>query len=209
MLLLIALLPIFSLYSAAPSLSLQQDLLDFVELIPLEDLKIVFDKHIRNDPEFQAAVKYIQGSEWQKLEEAFVDSKEVKNVKDYLLKAGIDIDLVSDFMNEFVQGIQIKTHNKRPSIKKFLDDISALIPHDKLAELLADKMENSVYFQEFYDKLSSERLHKMTEKVLALPEAQEILEKARMMEAPVDVFIRSIYTFLGWPTTNLNSFNIK
>lgn len=182
--------------------NLQQDFLDFLQLIPLNDIKVVVDKHLKNDPQFQAVVKYFQGPEWEQLVTPLTKSPQIYDVKKYLGNAGFDVDLIIAFMEEFLMSLEIKSHHNHPSVKKFLDDVNAIMPWEELKEMLNEKMETSPHFQEFYDKLSSERFHVLVEKALDLPEVMTVLKQLITFDVPISPVFHGVYGFLGWPQTD-------
>lgn len=147
-----------ALTNAAPMRNnLQQDLLDFVQIMPMADFRIVMTKHLKNDPQFQSLVRFFQSDEWQNMCRSIRETDEVIELKQYLNEAGLNVDLVMAFAREFLMDVKVKKSNAHPSARKFLKDMGAVIPRDKIMALLKEKMETSVHFRDFYDKISSDK----------------------------------------------------
>lgn len=198
----VSLLAVIGLCLTAPSVNLEADLLDFVELIPSEDIKILMDKHLRNDNEFQAAIQYLQSDEFENLITNLDGTDQAQEVKKYLLNAGIDVDFVFAVFDELLSDITIKTHHNKKSVKKFLEEVRTLIPYGELLKLYEEKIKNSTYFQEFVDKLTSERFHKLIEDLLATSETQQALDGLESIEVDIRNHIKAIYAFIGWKSSN-------
>lgn len=184
--------------SGAPTFALEKDLLDFVELIPLEDIQIIAEKHLRNDKEFQGAIQYLQSEEFGEIAQNLDKTEEATAVKKYLLDAGIDVDFIIEIMQEILGEISIKSHHNTKSIKKFLEEVNTIIPYQKLLALYTEKLANSEFFQKFIDKMTSERFHKLVESLLATNEAQQAIDAIESIDVKLRNHIKMAYAFIGW-----------
>lgn len=196
--LVIALVALIGISFSAPTLNLEQDILDFIELIPLEDIKIIVDKHLRNDKEFQAAVQFLQSDEWADLMENLFKTGETEDTKKYLYDAGIDVDFIASILEELLSEVNIKSHHNKKSVKKLLEEVSSIMPYQELLKLYTEKMSKSKAFQDFIDKLTSERFHKLVEKLLATEETQQVLDAIESLELNIRNHIKMAYAFIGW-----------
>lgn len=197
----IALLALIGLSLSAPSIKLEQDLLDFMELIPFEDIKILVEKHLRNDPGFQAAIQYLQGDEWEKLTDDLDKTPQMQALTKYLLQAGIDTELFVDIAEEILGAVKIKSHNSKPSMKKFLQEVNTVIPHGEIMKLFAEKLEKSTFFQDLFDKISSERFHVIVENLLSTSESQKVIEAVENLDVSIRPYAKAAYVFLGWKSS--------
>lgn len=200
--LVVTLFALIGLSFTAPPLSLESDIIDFLELIPLEDIKTIVDKHVRNDKEFQAAILYIQGDEFANILENLDKTNQAKAIKEYFSNAGIDLDFIGMILQEIIGDIDIKSHYNKKSVKKFLQEVNSIIPHEELLKLYMEKMDKSTFFQEFIDKLTSERFHKLVEDILATDEAQQFLDSLESIEVEIRKFLKGVYAFIGWRESN-------
>lgn len=198
----VTLFAIIGLSITAPSLNLESDLLDFLELIPLEDIQTIVDKRLRNDKEFQAAVQYFQSDEWSNVVDNLDKLNETIEAKKYLLNAGIDVEFIGAIIEEIIGDMTIKSHNNKRSMKKFLEEVHSIIPYQELLNLYLEKLEKSTYFQEFIDKITSERFHLLVENMLETEEAQEVLDTLESMDVEIRKSAKAVYAFVGWKESN-------
>lgn len=194
----IALMALVGVCLTAPSITLESDLLDFLELIPLEDIKIIVEKHLRSDKEFQAAIQYLQSDEFLQIMVNLDQTEQALEVKTYLLNAGIDVEFIAQLLEELIGEVVIKSHHNKASVRKVLEEVHAIIPWQELLKLYTEKITTSTSFQDFVDKLTSERFHKLIENLLSTPEAQKVLDGLEGIELHSRKHIKTVYAFVGW-----------
>ncbi|XP_065161444.1 protein G12 [Atheta coriaria] len=194
-----ALVAALGMASAAPTRDLQSDLHEFVELIPIAEMREVAKRYIATDAEVQRALKYLQGPEWAELVQIVHDHPTWQEFKAFLLEAGINIDDIIAMIHDIISGAgkSANVHSTR-GMREFIDELKALVPTDKLIALLGDKLSNSADFQEFWVKISGDKAHKMFDEIRALPEVQRVADVLREMGIDVDKVLDVIYTLFGW-----------
>lgn len=201
--LLLILLFLSVVNSLAKTPTLANELTDILMAAPIEDVRVIVNKHTRNDKGFQAAIQYLRSDEWQMLEKSFETQPEVIEVFKYLMRMGVDMEMIFDFMDDYVADIKVKNFGEKPSMKKFIDELVELMSHEDLSKVLAHKLENSWRFQDFYDKLSSERFRQVVNKALAAPKTRTLLVELEEIDVPAVNAIKGWYDLMGWPPTNL------
>lgn len=193
---IIALFAFFTMTLAATTL--EEDLKDFLALIPEKEIRDIAKKYLATDPEFQAAVAYLQGDEFAALVNEIREKEAVKEFKQYLTEAGIDVEAVLEYLHNLITGAQTTFKGEQRSLKGFLEEVKKTLPVGKLIKMFMDKMKKSPAFQEFFAKVSSEESHQLVEEVRALPEVQRL--SARLTELGVDVerYLKIVYAIFGW-----------
>lgn len=184
---------------AAPHRSLGEDLLEFLELIPVEELRDIVCKY-KDDEEVQYVINYLRGEEWAELVGEVAQNPKWISFKDYLNEAGINIELIIAIIHELItNGIcedTVVASNR--SFRDLLDEVLEALPREELRELFYYKLENSCYFQVFYRKISSDRARELVEEVLALEEVQKILAKLEEFGVDLQKLKDFIWNLLGW-----------
>lgn len=184
---------------AAPPRTLGEDLLEFLELIPLGELRDIVCKY-KDDEEVQYIVNYLRGEEWAALVEEVGNNPIWISFKEYLKEAQIDVDLIIAIIHALIQeGICEDTDVvSNRSFRELLDEVLAALPREEIRELFYDKLENSCYFQVFYRKISSDRARELVEEVLAIEEVQKILAKLEEFGVDLQKLKEFIWNLLGW-----------
>lgn len=187
-------------YAAPPPRSLTGDFLDFLLLLPVDDLKEIACSY-KDDEEVVYVLNYLRSDEWAALM-AEVGSNEIWiSFKEYLNDAGVNVDLIVAFIHALIQNgfcDDARAVIGNRSFKDFLDAELDALPKEELKALWYDKLENSPEFKEFYDKISSDKARELVDDVLALEEVQKII--AKLVEFGVDVqkIKDFIWNLLGW-----------
>lgn len=182
--------------STAPK-SLQDDLLEFLALVPVSELKEIACRY-KDDPEVKLVVEYLRSDEWAGLVAEIRDKETWKAFKDYLNNAGIDIEAVIGFIHSIItNGFCDKTSSSK-SLRDLLDELLSALPTEKIKALFYDKLENSPDFQEFFAKISSDKSRELVEEVIALEEFQRIAAKLTELGFDLKKLKDFIYGLLGW-----------
>jgi uncharacterized protein YerC/beta-phosphoglucomutase-like phosphatase (HAD superfamily) len=185
--------------------TLADDLQDFIDLLPLDDIKAIADEHLQTDGAFAAVVLYLQGPEWTELVETVGAKPEVQEFIQYLNDAGLPVDDIIAWIHNLIAGAAPGTEpDEEGSLRPLLDEIEAILPVDDLIALLNDKLQNSPDFQGLYTKVSSEEAHTLVEEVRAIDEVQRLAQRLRDMGVKVDEALAVVYDFLGWGAPKLS-----
>lgn len=191
-------LALIGLTAAVPTKSLKEDFRDFLNLLPVEEIRAIARRYVDNDPEVQRVLKYLQSSEWQALVAEVAEKQAVKDLKNYLNSTGIDIDAIIKKIHDFIQNVHPNGKGNARGMREFFDEIKATIPTEDLLIMLNDKLTNSPDFIDFFEQISSEETHKLVEEVRYLPEVQRLAEVLHSMGLDVTKVLNAIYAFLGW-----------
>ncbi|KAI4471225.1 hypothetical protein MML48_1g07604 [Holotrichia oblita] len=186
-------------YALPASRSLQEDLQQIVDLIPLEDIREIARRYNENDAEFQQVVAYLQGEEWAALVGAVRDNETWQRFKVFMEANGIDIEGILDAIRDLIANARVaKKSNGQRSIRDFVDEVRAIIPLDEILVTLNNLLTNSADFQEFFAVISGEDSRALVDEVSALPEVQRVANVLRDMGINVDGALEFIYGLLGW-----------
>lgn len=189
---------LFGAALAAPTRTLESDLEEFVELIPVDELKTIAQKYLNTDKEFQDAIAYLQSDEWAALVAEVRANPTVQEFKEYLSDLGIDLEAIVEWIHNIIAGAKPEGVVGQRGLKEFVEEVKAALPVADLIKLFLDKLQTSKDFQEFYAKISSEKSHQLVEEVRAIPEVQRLA--ARLLELGIDLkkVLDVIYEIFGW-----------
>jgi DNA-directed RNA polymerase subunit F len=185
--------------------SLIDDLQDFIDLLPLDDIKAIADEHLQTDGAFAAVVLYLQGPEWTELVDTVGAKPAVQDFIQYLNDAGLPVDDILAWIDNLITGATPGADpDEEGSLRPLLDEIEAILPLADLLALLNDKLQNSPDFQALYTKVSSEEAHTLVEEVRAIDEVQRLAQRLIDMGVKVEEALAYVYEFLGWGEPKLS-----
>jgi hypothetical protein len=147
--LFVVLLAVFGLSFGAPNhqkspRTLADDLQDFIDLLPLDDIKAIADEHLQTDGAFAAVVLYLQGPEWTELVNTVGEKPAVQDFIQYLNDAGLPVDDILAWIDNLIKGATPGTDpDEEGSLRPLLDEVEAILPLADLLALLNDKLQNS------------------------------------------------------------------
>ncbi|KAH0819479.1 hypothetical protein GEV33_003312 [Tenebrio molitor] len=189
--------------------SLLDDLLEFLALIPLEDIEAIVDDHLQTDGAFVAVVEYLQGPEWAELVDTVGAKPAVQDFIQYLNDAGIPVETILAWIDDVIRGAVPGTDpDEEGSLRPILDEVEGILPLTDLLALLNDKLQNSPDFQALYVEISSEDAHTLVEEVRALDEVQRLVQRLIDMGVMVEEALAVVYEFLGWGSFVLESVTV-
>lgn len=161
---------LISTTSSEPSpRGLQDDFEEFVELLPFDKILDVAFKYVLTDTEVQEALQYLLGPEFSTIWDQVFALKEVRDVLDYLEQAGVEAyaffndlaDLLG--LNPVKPNVNVRHSVSTRGLSNLIDEVLALLPKDELLALFEHKLETSVEFKAFFDKLKSTDFQKLVE----------------------------------------------
>lgn len=180
--------------------TIEDELRDFCDIMPKEQMKKIAEEHIKSDKEFNEAIIFMQSSTWTGLIRDVQQNAEWKKLKKRLNDTGLNIDaMIKSFFTLITDLKPVPNTKKTPrSLRAFFDDIELILPIGKLLAMLHEKKQNNTVFQEFYKKISCEEVHKMFENVRKQPEIKRIMIELKSMGARVDDTLELFYGFMNW-----------
>ncbi|XP_068082098.1 uncharacterized protein [Anabrus simplex] len=190
----------WNLYSKHSTRNLHDDLMDFVALVPVDQVKAIALDYLANDAEVQQAIAYLRSDDFKNIVAIVDNEPETKQVLNFLVDHGLDAYAFLNRIHDFLGLPHVNPVRSRHtrSIRNLIDDIKALLPIEKIRALYHEKMESSPDFKNLYDTLSSQEFHNFILKMKALPEVQELVQKLRDHGIDVDKVVDFIKTLFGW-----------
>ncbi|KAJ3628943.1 hypothetical protein MTP99_013375 [Tenebrio molitor] len=178
--------------------SLADDFQEFVDLLPLDDIKAIADEHFQTDGAFSAVVLYLQGTDWTEIVDTFGALPAVQDLIQFLNNAGLPVDDILDWIDNVIKGAVPGYPYEGGSLRSFLDEVEAILSLSDFLYLLSDKILNSPDFQNFYVEISSEEAHTLVEEVRALDEVQRLPQRLIDMGVKVEDALDIVYELFGW-----------
>ncbi|XP_058805216.1 uncharacterized protein LOC131672179 [Phymastichus coffea] len=201
---LITVLAVFGTHQiqSVPILSrgLQQDVQDFLSLIPVEEITELFFEYLANDEDFGEAMDYILSDEFKSLIISVEKMPEVQNLLKYLEDAGLN---VYELINKLHHLLGIDPIRPRSQYKitgglpGFIEDLKALLPLEKLQKLYKEKLETSEEFATLISMLKSAEFQNLVDRVMENPELQKIINNAESKGVDVQAIFDLLNTILG------------
>ncbi|XP_054012822.1 uncharacterized protein LOC128894835 [Hylaeus anthracinus] len=170
-------------FPRAGSGALADELQDFVDAIPLDEMLGIFFQYLSEDTEFQTFVTYMRSKEFTTLIKHIEDMPEVIDLLNYVQKAGLDIYLMVNRGNDFLGLPRLQVPNVAVNfkitggIRGLLDDIEAIYPKQKVHELFEYKLAHSKVFAGFYARLSAPSMQNVANGILADPNWNGFFDK--------------------------------
>ncbi|XP_076666939.1 protein G12-like [Andrena cerasifolii] len=134
--------------------ALAKELQDFVDLIPLNEVKELVDAYLAEDKDFSLALDFIGSKESKAFIVDLEAIPEYKKLIAYMQNAGVDIYYLIQKVNEAL-GIKsvgpLNASDRKISggLLGFAVDFADLVPLDKMTELLDEKMITSKVFIDY------------------------------------------------------------
>ncbi|XP_047115603.1 uncharacterized protein LOC124795576 [Schistocerca piceifrons] len=185
------------------SRNLQDDLNDFLALIPVDEIVNIVLNYVANDAEVQAALQYLMSDEFESIV-VYVDQQpELYDLLNFLESSGLDpygfLNMIHDFLGipQITKPASRMRRSSR-SLKSMLDEILAILPVDELKALYNEKLETSADFAELINRLSSDEFHQLVLRVLELDAVQELIQMLRDAGIDVDAIMDFIRNLFGW-----------
>ncbi|CAK9802909.1 Protein G12 [Anthophora plagiata] len=185
--------------------ALADDIQDFANILPLDDMVAILLEYIAEDAEFQKVITYLQTPEFKNLVSDLEAMPEVKNLMDYTQKAGLDVYYLVNKANRYL-GLKELTppatfakvnYKITGGIRGFLDDIEAIIPVEKVRALYNQKLATSKVFADFVAQLKSPAFQKIVDSLCANSNFNELLAKAKAAGADVVAVKELLQRILG------------
>ncbi|PSN48368.1 hypothetical protein C0J52_16187 [Blattella germanica] len=190
-------------YPATPvsTRNLQDDLNDFLALVPVDQVVAIALDYLANDAQVQELVAYVQTEEFHSIILTVEALPEFSNFVSFLNDLGLD---VTGYINSIHNVIGLppypasRKHLRRGvGVDGLIDDIIAILPVDDLKALFEEKLVSSPDFKAFYDAIGSPEFQSIIQTLNALPEYQALLDKLRDYGVDVDHYIELIRALFG------------
>lgn len=167
---------------------LNDDIRDFVKLVPTDKIREITRKHFVENPDFRSAIVYLESPEGEFFLMAVTmvlgETEEHANFKRYLVESGLNVaDLPKGLINsDFFKDLDFKglKESDKPNTSgfdRFLDDIRAALPWDEIKELYREKLEESPEYANFVERMSSPEAREVAEKFVKSPVMSALTEK--------------------------------
>ncbi|XP_066592046.1 uncharacterized protein [Prorops nasuta] len=180
---------------------LHNDLQDFINVLPVDDIIGIVLEYASIDEEFQKALEYIKSDKFKALVTDVEAIPEVREMMAYLEKSGIYVYKIVNMLNEALglPSIHPARLAARMTITRItgglaglIEDIKTVIPVQKLQDLYNQKLQTSKAFADFIAQLKSQKVQTIVNKVYANEHFQYLLKHAK--EVGIDV--KAIKDFL-------------
>lgn len=178
--------------------SLTDELMDFVKLIPGEEVGKIVIEYVTKDAKVQKALQYPLTSEFHSLLRNVEALKEHQKLVIYIEKAGIKIiDSIKylhraigmeDYVPPKIETVlesEIGVQKVGDGLQSMLDDITKILPLDKINALYKEKLKTSKVFADFVEKMTSSEYQGIVKALTSHKTFQEMIAKSK--EAGLDL----------------------
>ena len=95
-----------------PSHRLQQDIMDFISLIPFGDIRNLTKLHYHHDEEVRDAFDYVSTEDYTEIKMELIHLKEVKDFRNYLRRIGFDFEAILKKLKDEFKPEEIMTSSE-------------------------------------------------------------------------------------------------
>lgn len=196
---------------------LHKDIQDFLNLMPVDQIVAITLKYVGEDAEFQNMLKYFKGEEFKGLVKDVEGLPEVRELMNYLEKAGIYMYKMVNRLNDLLgldhltppQILSLLEGNDQATkgIRGYIDEIEAILPVEKLRTLYKQKLETSKAFADFVNQLKSPNFQKIVNSVYANEKFKNLLSKAAKAGIDLKLIKDLLKTILGIDVPSRSIYN--
>ncbi|XP_044587711.1 uncharacterized protein LOC123267223 [Cotesia glomerata] len=184
--------------------ALQDDLDEFMALIPKMKVATIFLDYMRNDAEVQAAMAYIKSEDFHQLVRAIEKMDHVKALYKYLADSGLNIyQLINGIhgfigMDPYEPFIMMKSTRRTGGMAGLIADIMAVLPKEKFKALYYEKLETSEEFKKLIERLKAPEFQQGIDLIFTNEEIQFIFQKMNAAGVDVKAILSVLSTLLGY-----------
>ncbi|XP_043482077.1 uncharacterized protein LOC122511091 isoform X2 [Leptopilina heterotoma] len=186
------------------TMGLNEDLLEFLALVPQKEIENLVMEYLTSDADFQEAMEYMLSNDFKKLVLEIEALPDVKTFIQYLHNAGLDVYSVLNKIHDFLGldhmspfTITFGAYKITGGLPGLIADVKAILPLDKIQELYQRKLQTSAEFAKLIKNLGSPEFQKIITTVWANPKLQELLNKAQAKGVDVKAILKLITEILG------------
>lgn len=193
-----------------PPKTVQEELLDFVKLIPAEQFLNVILTYVNEDEKVQNALKYMLTPEFHDLVRSVESLKEHQRLVLFIQESGVNvIEAIRQFhkaigMEDYVPPVlkslltrKVRLQKVGDGMKGLLEDLLATLPLDKIDALYKLKMNTSKVFIEFMTRMSSPVMQEIITNLYVHPTYKDALLKTREKGLELEGFARLTTRIFG------------
>ncbi|XP_012540112.2 uncharacterized protein LOC105838811 [Monomorium pharaonis] len=164
--------------------NLQEELEDFINLIPAQEFVDIIVKYVNEDVKVQEAIQFLSTNEFRDLLRALEALKEYQAFIEYLKNA---IESAQKLyramgMEEYVLfKIEsfFKTQKIGDGMKGMIKDLYNILPLDKINALYEEKMRTSKVYADFITKIASKEMRKIISDLVTHETYKEFITKTK------------------------------
>ncbi|PNF37061.1 Protein G12, partial [Cryptotermes secundus] len=180
--------------------NLNDDLNDFLALVPLDEVIAIVLDYLANDQEVQELILYLQSEEFHKIVITVEELDEFKLLIKIPEELGIDVNSIINLIHEII-GLPPyaarKNTRRGVGLNGLIDDLIAILPIDDLKALFEKKQQTSPDFKALIDAIQSPEFKSILDKLESLPEFQKLLQNLRDKGVDVDHIIELLKALFG------------
>lgn len=181
--------------------ALADEIQDFVDILPIDDMLLVVLEYIEKDQEVQLLVGYLLSDDFRNLVSDIEAIPEFIEVINYMQGAGLDAYAIVNLINDTIGLKRLAPPNGLykigGGIRGLIDDIRAIFPLQKIKALYKEKMATSNVFRGVINVLSSPASQKVVNSVCSNPNFHSLLVKAKGHGVDVAAVKRVLELILG------------
>ncbi|XP_028049884.1 uncharacterized protein LOC105838809 [Monomorium pharaonis] len=152
---------------------LLKELMDFVNLLPMDEFIGIIAKYVTEDAKVREALDFIQTSEFDDLMRSLESLNEYQAYTDFLKKIGLPME--ESLKMEIQHAIKMKDNPTNSDSKVQVGDgmegmiknLVSTLPLDKIDALYEEKMKNSKIYADFITKVTSNEMDKIVNDLIA------------------------------------------
>ncbi|KAJ9591398.1 hypothetical protein L9F63_002004 [Diploptera punctata] len=167
---------------------------DIIAVLPIDELKALFDEKLETSEDFKALYDAIRGDEFQGLIQKLRDLPAYQELLDKLKDYGVDVDYYIGIIRSLFEYHMLSS---KKNINEDLNDFIALVDTDKIAAILLDYLANDAEVQAAMTYLQSDEFHAIVTNIESQPEFKNFIDFVKEHGVYAVDFINEIHTAIG------------
>ncbi|XP_055323199.1 protein G12 [Sitodiplosis mosellana] len=152
---------------------LNDDVNDFIELVPKAEIKAKIEEYYRNDMDVQHVFEWMHGKEFLELRKNILELADVKETLQYLNKNGLNVKSLIRKLDHrlgvskirsaqlaYSTQTQFGTNTTIGGLNGLVEDVLALLPQDEIFMLFFEKLDSSPKFATFVQSIGDPSFHR-------------------------------------------------
>ena len=179
---------------------MDDDLQDFLKLIPIDKIKEIVLDYVLNDPEVQSLLAYAQSEDFKNLVLRVEAIPGYIDFINYLEDSGVHAYAYINSIHEIVGLPPLERQfllRRGTGLRGMIDDIISILPLDDLRALFDEKLATSPDFQNLVKRVQSPEFQALLDQLRNDPEYQNVLKDLKSRGIDVDKVIELLRSLFG------------
>ncbi|KAL1404544.1 hypothetical protein pipiens_005312 [Culex pipiens pipiens] len=184
--------------------SLQDDLNDLQQHVPMAQIQELFVRYLMADPEFRQTVQYFRGPEFANMWNRFLEVPKVRELFTYMASAGLMVNEALEMFAGFTGMEKPRTKFRRSIAPKsggfraFIAEVVELCSSSDLTSAHEAKKASSSQYREMVSKFEAPEFKRLLAEASDDPQVKPLQDELSSYGIDFDVLFELWKSFFGW-----------